>query len=90
MATIKIPWGDNTGGNIVLSYGGSGNGTVSIGSDTPNPGATREKRVTLRTTNPGAGVSVSITVRQVGQREPLYASDGILRDNTGDIILVLK
>ncbi len=90
MATIKIPWGDTTGGNIVLTYGGSGNGSISIGSDTPNPGDTREKRITLRTTNPGAAISVSITVRQAGQREPLYASDGVLRDNTGEIILVLK
>lgn len=90
MATIKIPWGDTTGGNIVLTYEGSGNGSILVSSDTPNSGANREKAITLQTTNQGTKVSVVLTIRQTGQREPLNASDGILKDHTGDIILVLK
>lgn len=90
MASIKIPWGDNTGGNIVLTYDGVSNGSLVISSDTPNSGADREKKITLQTDNPGTKASVVLTVRQVGQREPLNATDGVLKDNTSDFILVLK
>lgn len=90
MATIKIPWEDTTGGNIILTYEGSGNGSILVSSDTPNSGADREKAITLQTTNQGAKVKATLTVRQIGQREPLSASDGVLKDNTNDIILVLK
>lgn len=90
MATMKIPWGDTTGGNIVLTYEGSGNGSILVSSDTPNSGADREKAITLQTKNLGAKASVVLTVRQIGQREPLNASDGVLKDNTNDIVLVLK
>lgn len=88
MATVSIPWGDTTGGNIVLT--GVGTSLLSVSSDTPNTGADREKQVTLQTTNAGKRATVILTIRQAGVMEPLIASDGVVTDKTGDVILVPK
>lgn len=88
MATVTIPWGDTIGGNIVLT--GVGTSRLSVSGDTPNTGADREKRITLRTTNPGRKATVVLTIRQSGLMEPIYASDGILTDKNGEVITVPK
>lgn len=91
MATTKIPWGDSTGGNIVLTYTGVGSGSLSISSDTPNEGLDREKTITLQTTNPGDKVTVSLTVRQSGRRIELCDSSGmVLLTSDSQTLNVLK
>jgi len=47
MASISIPWNDGDG-NIILTYTGQADGTVTVTSDTDNLGGTaRQQRVTF-------------------------------------------
>lgn len=65
MATKTIAWGDSIGGNIVLTYTGTGNGTISATSTTKNTGtADRVKTVTVRTTKGSPQKSATLTIRQ--------------------------
>ena len=50
MASISIPWNDGPG-NIVLTYTGQGNGTVTVTSDTDNLGHDRRQVVTFVVTD---------------------------------------
>ena len=50
MASISIPWRDGPG-NIVLTYTGQGNGTVTVTSDTDNLGHDRQQIVTFYVTD---------------------------------------
>jgi hypothetical protein len=50
MASISIPWNDGSG-NIVLTYTGQGNGTVTVTSDTDNLGNDRQQTVTFYVTD---------------------------------------
>lgn len=70
MAQKLIPW--NTGsGNIVVNYSGSGNDTVTVGSDTDNAAFTpRSQSITVRTTA-GASISRTVTVTQTGKVVPV-------------------
>lgn len=91
MATVKIPWGDTTGGNLILTFTGVGNGSLSISSDTANAGLDRQKIVTLQTTNAGTKATVSLIVRQSGQRIELCDSTGaILLTSDGQTLNVIK
>ena len=59
MATLTIPWADGNG-NIILTYTGQGDGTVTVQSDTDNLGADREQTITLRTADGTKEVQVTI------------------------------
>lgn len=59
MATLTIPWNDGNG-NIILTYTGQGDGTVTVQSDTDNLGADREQVITLRTVDGTKAVQVTI------------------------------
>ena len=59
MATLTIPWNDGNG-NIILTYTGQGDGTVTVRSDTDNLGADREQTITLRTADGTKEVQVTI------------------------------
>lgn len=59
MATLTIPWNDGNG-NIILTYTGQGDGTVTVMSDTDNLGADREQTITLRTADGTKEVQVTI------------------------------
>lgn len=61
MATLTIPWNDGNG-NIILTYTGHGDDTVTVQSDTDNLGADREQIITLRTVD--GTKAVQVTVRQ--------------------------
>lgn len=50
MASISIPWNDGPG-NIVLTYTGQGNGTVTVTSDTDNLGHDRRQTITFVVTD---------------------------------------
>ena len=49
MATLTIPWNDGNG-NIILTYTGQGDGTVTVQSSTDNLGQPRSQVITLKTT----------------------------------------
>ena len=59
MATMTIPWNDGNG-NIILTYTGQGDGTVTVQSDTDNLGADREQVITLKTADGTKAVQVTI------------------------------
>lgn len=70
MAQKLIPW-NTGGGNIVVNYSGSGNDTVTVGSDTDNSAFTqRSQSITVRTTA-GASISRTVTVTQSGKVVPV-------------------
>ena len=70
MAQKLIPW-NTGGGNIVVNYSGSGNDTVTVGSDTDNAAFTpRSQSITVRTTA-GASISRTVTVTQSGKVVPV-------------------
>ena len=70
MAQKLIPW-NTGGGNIVVNYSGSGNDTVTVGSDTDNTAFTpRSQSITVRTTA-GASISSTVTVTQSGKVVPV-------------------
>ena len=56
MATLTIPGN----GNIILTYTGHGDGTVTVQSDTDNLGADREQVITLKTADGTKAVQVTI------------------------------
>lgn len=80
METI-IKWNEGDG-NIVATYNGSGNGTVSFSSDV-NEGIDRSQKVQIFTDNK----NVDITISQIGLRE-IYNEDFALAD--GGTFNVLK
>ena len=59
MATLTIPWNDGNG-DIILTYTGQGDGTVTVQSDTDNLGADREQVITLKTADGTRAVQVTI------------------------------
>lgn len=59
MATLTIPWADGNG-DIILTYDGQGDGTVTVRSTTDNLGADREQVITLRTVDGSRAVQVTI------------------------------
>lgn len=80
METI-IKWNEGDG-NIVATYNGSGNGTISFSSDV-NEGIDRSQKVQVFTDNK----NVDITISQIGLRE-IYNEDFTLAD--GGTFNVLK
>jgi hypothetical protein len=80
MATLVKPWND--GGNLSVTYDGSGDGSAVFTSDT-NEGIDREMSVFFK----GAGQSIERVVKQKGLRE-IFNEDFILAD--GGTFNVLK
>ena len=86
MATKTIPW--NTGeGNICVTYTGSGNGTLSVYSDTQNESPEeRSQVITLRTTDGTPTRTVSLVVRQI-ENTIYILKNAILHPNGKPILL---
>lgn len=80
MATLVKPWND--GGNLTVTYDGSGDGSAVFSSD-ENEGIDREISVTFK----GAGQEIQRVVKQEGLRE-IFNEDFILAD--GGTFNVLK
>lgn len=80
MATLVKPWND--GGNLTVTYTGSGDGTAVFSSD-QNEGIDREMTVTFK----GAGQEIERVVRQEGLRE-IFNEEFVLAD--GGTFNVLK
>ena len=73
MASISIPWNDGPG-NIVLTYTGHGNGTVTVTSDANN--IVRDRRQT-----------VTFVVQDGAIRhEPVTADGHLIRTADGNIV----
>lgn len=86
MAQKLIPW-NTGGGNIIVNYSGSGNDTVTVGSDTDNPSFNpRSQNITVHTTA-GDSISRTVTVTQAGKVVPVgtiynFAYTGTVREVT--------
>lgn len=70
MATLVKPWND--GGNLSVTYDGSGDGSAIFTSDA-NEGIDREMTVVFRDSE--NTVAVERTVKQVGMREVFTGYD---------------
>lgn len=65
MATKSIAW--NTGsGNITVDYGGSGNGTIIITTDSNSLYEARSQQITVKTTD-GSDIQRTITIQQAAK-----------------------
>ena len=81
-----IPWEDGNG-NIVLTYTGEGNATVTVETDTDNLGEDRSQVLTFKTTGANPA-TVQVTVVQPTGMRILRANGVILRDASGNILRV--
>lgn len=81
-----IPWEDGNG-NIVLTYKGEGNATVTVETDTDNLGEDRSQVLTFKTTGANPA-TVQVTVVQPTGMRILRANGVILRDASGNILRV--
>lgn len=85
MAELKKSWNDS--GSLTATYTGSGDGSATFTSDV-NESIDREMVVTY--VDKDRKVSVAQVVKQVGLREVLNASDGLLITSDGETLNVLK
>ena len=88
MASKEIPWTQG-GGSIVCTYTGAGDAPLTFSSD-PNPGLDRVQDVDVCTAD--GSVSVTVSVRQTGQRHEFMTSEGAEAFVTvdGQLFAVLK
>ena len=84
MATLTIPWADGNG-NIILTYTGQGNGTVTVQSDTDNLGADREQVITLKTAD--GTKAVQVTIQQATGMLTLRDVNLLVLRDSGDKVL---
>ncbi len=85
MATLTIPWQDGNG-NVILTYDGQGDGTVTVRSDTDNIGDTRQMILTLKTTGANPA-TVQVTIIQPTGKQILLDVDGkTLRDADSKVL----
>lgn len=83
--TQTIPW--TTGdGSLTLTYPGQGDGSI-VCESVVNEGVDRS--LTLTVSN-SYSQSVTVTVSQLGRRQPFSGSDGIIYLAGGGQFLVLK
>lgn len=84
MATLTIPWNDGNG-NIILTYTGQGDGTVTVQSDTDNLGEDREQVITLKTAD--GTKSVQVTIQQATGMLTLRDVNLLILRDSGEKIL---
>ena len=68
-----IKWNEGEG-NIVATYTGNGNASISFASEA-NEGIDREQEIIIQTTEGNNPKNVSIVVKQTGLRETYIAKD---------------
>lgn len=88
MMEKTIKWNEGEG-NIVVTYSGKGNDTISIAADA-NEGIDRAQEITLQTTDGGKPKSATILVSQEGKREVFEVADGAFILNDGGTFNTLK
>ena len=84
MATLTIPWADGNG-NIILTYNGQGDGTVTVQSTTDNLGEDRQQVITLKTTDGTKAVQVTIA-QSTGMLTLRDVNLMILRDSDDKVL----
>lgn len=84
----KIKWNEGEG-YITATYTGSGSGSASIQSDL-NEGVDREQSILVKTTKGNSSKTQSVSVKQLGMREVLNASDGAFILADGGTYNVIK
>lgn len=84
MTTLTIPWNDGNG-NIILTYNGQGDGTVTVQSSTDNLGEDRQQVITLKTTDGTKAVQVTIA-QSTGMLILRDVQLMTLRDSQGKIL----
>lgn len=84
--TKRIPWNDGNG-NIVLTFTGQGNQTVTVASDTDNRGIERQQVLTFRTTGTNP-ITVQVLVVQPSGMQYLRAQGVQLRTVDGELLRV--
>lgn len=85
MAELKKQWND--GELLTVAYDGDRDGSATFTSD-ENESIDREMSVSF--VDMSRSVIVERTVRQIGLREVLNASDGLLMTSDGQTLNVLK
>lgn len=81
MTTLTIPWADGNG-DIILTYDGQGDGTVTVRSTTDNKGDDREQVITLKTVDGSRSVQVTIS-QPTGMQLFITADPYIFCDKDG-------
>lgn len=87
MATITIPWADGNG-NVILTYDGQGDGTVTVRSDTDNLGDTRQMTITLKTAGANPATAQVTIIQPTGMQILLDVDGKTLRDADGKVLRV--
>lgn len=85
MARITIPWNDGNG-NIILTYTGQGDGTVTVASSTDNLGEDRSQVLTFKTVD--GTVQVQVTVYQPTGMQTLRVVTATILTANGDVLRV--
>ena len=85
MATITIPWADGNG-NVILTYDGQGDGTVTVRSDTDNLGDTRQMTITLKTAGANPATAQVTIIQPTGMQILLDVDGKRLRDLNGNVL----
>lgn len=87
MATLTIPWADGNG-NVILTYDGQGDGTVTVRSDTDNLGDTRQMTITLKTAGANPATAQVTIIQPTGMQILLDVDGKTLRDADGKVLRV--
>lgn len=90
MAVTRIDWKDGEG-QIVATYGGTGDGPLHFTSTTANEGLDRAQRVQVAAKD--SPLEVEVTVTQTGMREEMcmaQAGNPELMTADGKVFAVLK
>lgn len=83
-----IPW-DIGGGNIHLSYLGTGNGSIVVTSDTDNfTGETRQKTITVSAIK-NEDIKVSLIIKQLS-KSAFKGSDGLIVVGKDGLVFAAK
>ena len=85
MATLTIPWADGNG-NVILTYDGQGDGTVTVRSDTDNLGDTRQMTITLKTAGANPATAQVTIIQPTGMQILLDVDGKTLRDADGKVL----
>lgn len=86
MATLTKAWSTGTG-NVYLTYGGSGNGTILVTSDANDLPTTRSMTITVKTTAGTPQVTKTVTLTQSACPYNFKTADGYFVQTADGYIL---
>lgn len=88
MATTQIPWQEG-GGYVSLTYGGSGNGTITATSTPNETPSARQMQLAVKTTK-GGTLTRTVTIAQAACPYNFKTSDGYFIRTADGYILNVK